>query len=217
MPDFGSIPILGGFTGFFDNIVTMVPQLLMFLVPLAAIGGLIFYWLHLKKYNIKCIIVSKRDQGNKIIMDIGGYFPKKDGTETFRLKKLKVAIKPPELDYLIAAARGNVIFLRQISNREFHPIKIKLTDEGIEQRGIDSDVQLWAVTQMARSRQLFQQESFFSKYAPQLIFLTVATLVVVLLISLFKRFDVLASIASELRAAAEVLARKAVELPSTAP
>lgn len=213
MPNFDNIPIFSGFTGFFSNIVGMIPQLLMFLVIIAAIGGGIYYLLYSKKFNIRCIIVSRRDQGNKVIMDIGGYFSKKDGTESFRLKKLKVNIKPPELDYLVPAARGNVLFLRQISNREFHPIKINLTDAGIEQRGIDSDVQLWAVTMMNRSRQLFQQQSFFEKYASQLIFLTVATLIVVLLISLFKRFDVLSSIAGELRIAAETLARKAIELP----
>ena len=211
MPD---IPYVDNIGAGFSKVLGLAPLIFIAVIIFGIVGYLIYYMLYRKKFNIQVIIVSKREgTSNKILFDKGAYMIQKDGAEYFMLLKNKVKLQPPSFDYLVPSAGGNVIFLRQISQKDLHPIRQIVEENELKLRGIEPDVSLWGITIMQRNRQMFQKKGFMEQYLSMIIFGVVATFIVVLIYILLKRFDVLQAVAASLKDAAQILAQRATALP----
>lgn len=218
---FGGIDLglgTGRIEGLLSQGVTVILQILSAVLVLAVFVGIIWYILREKKYNIKTIIFSKRKGNDKVIEDKGGYFKGKDGIWSFKIKKMKIALQPPEYNYLMPTAKGNALFLRQEGINEFYPLMPDISIEsGLKLKVIEGDVALWGVTMMGKIREAYAKPGFFQKYGSYIIFGIVAVMCIVLIYIIVQKFDVLQSVAQSLENTARILKETSIAMESTAP
>jgi len=198
-------------------IIKWIVTFFQFFLIAAAMGVVTYFTLYLKRYNINVVIFSKRKHVDKIIFDKGGYFKSKEGVWSFKLRKMKVSIQPPDYSYLIPTARGNLLFLRQISVNEFYPIMPEINEQGLKLNAIEGDVALWSALMGQRIREMYQKQNWFEKYGSFIIFGIFAMLIIVLIYIVLQKFEVLQSVASSLEHTASLLKESGRALPSSAP
>jgi len=215
--------LLGGFEGMgslgsvFESVTGMILPTLVALLVVAVLGIATYIIIKKAKYNIRVIIFSKRKGRDKVLDDIGGYFKTK-GINSFKLKKMKIAIQPPKFDYLFPTSKGNVLFLRQQGQDEFYPLMPSISiKQGLDLQVISGDTKLWGVTMMQRIREMYQKPSFFEKYGSYIIFGVTAMMVLVLIYVVLQKFDILEQVAQHLENTARILKETAIAFESGAP
>jgi len=178
-------------------------------------GAISAYWIwRNSKFNVTCIIFSKRRDGDRIIIDKGGFLKNfRTNTYYFQLKKIKAKIQPPRFDYVGAQ---KVLFLRQISMDTFIPIKIsdpkeipeevraylisgqkkifiptnyKLNEPNIDLKASESDIGHWAALSMREVRDRFKLQSKLMEYMPYISFGVMMMVFMIVVIVMLKKFD----------------------------
>ena len=184
------------------------------------VGGGISYWLYrMFKFNVTCIIFSKRQGKDHIMIDKGGYFKSlMTGTYNFKLKKKKTNIQPPRFDSI---GTNKILLLRQFSMDTIVPLYIEKNQldqvnsidkleayriqrdnniyipidfnvhENIDLKTAEQDIGHWTALRLREASLRYQTQSLFEKYAPYITFIVCIFIVTILIYILMKKFDVL--------------------------
>jgi hypothetical protein len=105
-------------------------------------------------------LLKKLKFNGKIFIDKGAWIKKRDGTEYFRLKKLKQNIEPPDYE------------MHQVANDEFIPVSkttILMNGEHILKTG-DKDTEFWRAEQLMANRLNWNKVPLWKEIMPYAIF-----------------------------------------------
>lgn len=192
----------------------------------AVIVGVALYVRYIRQFNIFVEILSLRSTGtsqgntNKIIFDKGALiYDKKDKSWYFRLLSYKIDLPTPPFNVLQNSTKGNVLRILQKSNEEFVYLMPDVIDQYniVDSEGkvipiatltlkqVEGDVSYWNQIRKRTNRKLFDTESLIMKLLPYLVPLLMFMLVIFMTWIIVKNFNVLESVARELRITSEIL------------
>jgi len=157
------------------------------LILMGVILGVALYVRHLRKFNIRTRIKSKRSSGAdgkpvyKVIWDWGGIIRnKKDKTSFFRLRGEKIDMPSPPSDVIQMGVGGrNEIEILQESDEEYYYLKPSQIDKTVilregkeipiaqaKMKIVEGDIGYWNVQRKKINKSVFDVESIFMKLLP---------------------------------------------------
>lgn len=185
--------------------VQMVVITIITLLIVCGIGIAIFFWVrHKKRYGqFSCVIWEKDSLGNRIekIDKAGIFLDKKSGNKLFRSWKYKIKVDPDLVHYHY---KGNnkVAYFLQTGINVFKPVKINISDNpGITYKLGEVDIN-WGLDEFNRYARIYQTQSLFLQYLPYMMVAVAGIIIIIMIYIVLQKFDVLASVAESLKAAA---------------
>lgn len=191
--------------------------------------GAYLFWFFMK-HDITVVIFSDRGSNTlKVFTDRGRYVRDRSGIATnFRLLMMRKNIPPPAYEFLHPAKRGNVLFVRQLSEDEFAPIDVQLSnmvvnrevkdedgnlilDENgnpqiesfeLPMEAISSDAKMFMVSSFRDTRHVYGDQPFLQQYWPLISVLIVGALIIVMI---FVVLDNISNLAPALNNVAKAL------------
>lgn len=170
------------FTAFAVGIIAMDVTGMVFGLYDIMMGGIIgfmgiffmvvmFMWQ--KKKNYPNIVTIREQRGNVDIedSDIARRIVKPDGTTTYELYYRMEEIKPPKFEDMVTGVGGNnKIYLYQLEDRSYLPIKFKLDpDNPIQKTGGQEDLHFYARQLETAVRESAGKKAWFQEFAPILL------------------------------------------------
>ena len=176
------------------------------------IFGLIILLMQSKKYSKFRIVIWGVNGFGQLVQefDDGGIFvDKKTGNKRLFLKANKVGLDPDNIPYISSKGK-DFVFLFRTGLKNFRYIKPKIQDNDFGFSVGEEDVN-WALNTYERQKAMIGKKTWLD-YLPFIILAVVSIVILILFIFLFKKFDVLADIATHLDSAAQALSNKTVIL-----
>jgi len=189
----------------FQSILDSGLNILIMLLSVIIGGGLVAggFWLYFrwKKYKeYKCVIWGKdsSENLNESYDKAGVFVDGKTQNKRLFLKKNNVGLDPDNIPY-INASGNKIVYLLQKGLKNFHYIKIKVSDNAISLNVGEEDVN-WAINAYDRQKKLFNQ-NLFMQYLPFILLAFVSMIILIIFIYFFKDFAVLKDVAIALKEA----------------
>jgi hypothetical protein len=171
------------------------------------LAGLFIWWyLRWRRYSQFHVRIFERDAFGQlhVVSDRGGIFvDPKTNNKLFYLQKAKVGLKPDNIPY-IKDGNVKVVYMFKKGSQDYRFINFNIKDKELEPKITEEDI-----NSALNAYQLYKAKydiKGFMEYMPYIMFIFTIVIILVLFIYLFKKFDVLASIASNLKEASKQLA-----------
>ncbi len=161
-----------------------------------------------KKYAEFTCIIWKRDGFGQLVQETdkaGVFVDKKTNNKRLYLKKANVGLDPDNIPY-IPCGKSKFIYLYRTGLKNFRYIKPMISDAGITLKVGEEDVN-WALNDYERVKKAFAQKDWVKEFMPYAIFGLLIIAFLVMVVFILKKFDVLATVASELTKAAQAVAQ----------
>jgi len=208
-----AMDITGYFQSLWGGAVSGILQgILWFVIIGAGVACFCYWWIKIKPYNVTCHILSSREGGGKYFRDKAAYLTNKDGSKTFKLKRFKTEIPQPNFAaYLIPQPKGNAIWLRQISQKEFVPVSTSdiFGLAGPQIKTLNPNLDFWSNISKKRADSKYNQKGFWEKYGGVMAILATGMMIFLLIVITFRNIGVLQSVAIEFKEVAKELAEVA--------
>lgn len=174
----------------------------------AMIGATLLY-LKWKKYNEFECIIYQRDGFGQLCQkkDRAGIFvDAKTKNKRFFLKKSNVGMDPDHVPFISSSRGKKTVYLLQTGLKNFHYINLTIPASNNFKLTVGEEDANWAINAYERQKKLFSQ-SLLMQLMPFIALAFVAVIILTIFIYFFKDFDVLATVATELKGAAQAIAQ----------
>ena len=168
------------------------------------IGGGLWWYFKEKKYKEFTCVVWDKENGEA--RDSAGIFVDgKTNNKRFFMKKFNVGLCPDNVPYKRLGAK-KIVYLIRDGLKNFRFVKLNVSNPNMYMTVTEEDVN-WAVNAYDRQKKLFQQ-SILMQMLPIISLVFVSMVILILFFYLFKKFDVITAVASELKETAKILVSK---------
>lgn len=182
-------------------------------ILLLLIAGMVsvLAWLFLRwyRYNVTCVIFSRRKGKDFIKIDKGGFFKSlRTNVHYFKLRKNRVILQPPDFRFI---GKNKLLFLRQVSMDLFIPMNVdNISESTVNMRTLEQDLNHWMAMRVKEVKEQHNRYSMLKSMLPGIIFFGVTIVIVIAVVWLSKDMS---SAGSVMKEAADVLSK--VHLNST--
>jgi len=174
----------------------------------AMIGATLLY-LKWKKYNEFACIIYQRDGFGQLCQkkDSAGIFvDSKTKNKRFFLKRSNIGMNPDNVPFISSSRGKKTVYLLQTGLKNFHYINLTIPASNQFKLTVGEEDANWAINAYERQKKLFSQ-SLLMQLMPFIALAFVAVIILTIFIYFFKDFDVLATVATELKGAAQAIAQ----------
>jgi len=170
--------------GLMEKIFSGIIWMLVAFLIAGTIGGLIWYVMYRKKFNIKVKITSERaGDRNRIIFDKAAILTdRKDKSKYFRIWGVKLDLPAPKFNVLQDTSSGDYIELYRTSQNTIYYLTPSIIDKTKIIKGdgkvylianqknmqMDTDMDFWGARRLQENKKMFDTESMFMKLLPYL-------------------------------------------------
>jgi len=194
--------------------------LIIIIVVLIVGGGVIgttYLILNFKRYIQFMCLILKAD--GTVSFDTAGIFEdKKTKTKRFFMKKNKVGLTPDKVpSKIIDGPTGffqapKIVFLAQTGLKNFHFIDLKIGFNKLLSLKVGEEDVNWALHSYEKGKALGQIKNKLLEFMPYISIAVVSVIILILFIFLFKKFDVMADMATAIEVASENLVTAATRI-----
>jgi hypothetical protein len=195
-----AVELFGNLSGLGSGIVSGGVIIVVILLVVAVIVGLWFLFRNVRRFSgFKVVIWEVMESGGiRESYDKAGIFlSSKTGNKLFFLKGVGVGLNPDKLSYIQDAKGKKLVYLLRYGFKNFVFINPVVDDVGKVGFKVGEEDVNWAVNSYEANKKRFSQSLLF-QLLPFMVLALVCIIILILMISLFKNFSVLGTLADRL-------------------
>lgn len=178
------------------NVVMVIGAVILVII---ALGGLIWWIKRSTRFNqFVCVLWEKDGLGNvRERKDKAGIFVDPvTGNKRFFIKKANVGLEPDNIPY-IEIGKIKKVYLVRTGLKNYRYIRPKIDDKIIHFVVGEEDVN-WSVNAYERQKKTFDSKKWL-QYLPYISLAVVSIVILIMMMQLFKQFDVLTGVSESLK------------------